>query len=659
MRIALIHFLAIKPQSEDEIAAQTRIPKLQLPGLLAKSAEKVGSNWELSAKSYKDLTPWTFSYQNGQQRQAAIDNAIRAFDRLRIAKNDKLWQVLLPTEDRGKGIVLSRLQQGTERRDQTGTPGLAPTPIHDTTEKPTSAMGTPKIAAASTPRNGASATGRSAAGISIEKRLKDAKKKQDQEKKKQDQEKKKMESAASDRETKSRESKPRPVPVKKVPAKKVSDKVKSDEIVHDSDDDDNEEGEIVEARPRKSISPANNPPKVPPKPKAAVNHASNASVSKSEHVAGPPTSKREKAVDGPGATKNATSSTPASSVNRPKAKPLETSKQPPSQKVAAKNPATRESSAQQPISPRKTTRPKVPSPLGTSKPRNASEEAEKVPKIAVAPRPSRPSKPTTPAVSATRVSQQPASAIKPNKMTFFGEATGRPGPVIKKRPLEHADNSSESLRKVPKISGGSSSNNTAKAGVPDTAKPSVGNNKPTARPKHENGSSQPAKAAPQDAKPRPSSQQPNSDNELKRKANDTSSGIHDHDMASIKHRKTNSSSTHSQGQTGSSLSSLTTAPTVSPSASTPRSPPSQMLSSTDDVIQMFLNDAEASPKTQSTWESALDKAAKFRTQLYPAYLALYDRLESAAPEDVDEEDRRILFMMHSKLKAYKLSLIHI
>ena len=132
--------------------------------------------------------------------------------------------------------------------------------------------------------------------------------------------------------------------------------------------------------------------------------------------------------------------------------------------------------------------------------------------------------------------------------------------------------------------------------------------------------------------------------------------MHDHNVPASKHHKTNSSSTHSVDQTNSSLTSMTTAPTASPDPSSPRSAThnhTSPLTSSNDVIQMFLNDSEASPKTQSTWEAALDKAARFRTQLYPAYLELYDRLESMAPDDVTEEDRGTLFMMHGKLKALK------
>merc|ERR1711881_404091 len=44
-----------------------------------------------------------------EDRQAAIENAIRAFDRMRLPKDDPLWQKLLPKADRGKGITLSKL----------------------------------------------------------------------------------------------------------------------------------------------------------------------------------------------------------------------------------------------------------------------------------------------------------------------------------------------------------------------------------------------------------------------------------------------------------------------------------------------------------------------------------------------------------------------
>lgn len=669
MRAALVHLLAIKPVGEQDIATKTRIPKSQLEQLLPKIAEKSGPNWALSSKSYKDLNPWTFKYQTETQRQSAIDNAIRAFDRIRVAKDDKLWQVLLPIDERGKGKVLSKLHLGIERRDQhqqQGTPGLAPTPVHHTIEKVEAGGASPSIALASTPRNGAVATGRSANGISIEKRLKEAKKKQELERKK-----KEKEAGLNDREAKLKDvTKPRPTTAgttKKranVASKNTSDKIKSAETVHSSDD---EEGEITEPKPKprrdkevvdtnlrpasKRDTPIHGDSKMTPKLQANAERRIQASKpSTSANKSRPVTSQVShlppediagvrplKRTEG---TTMAKEAGPTSTTARPRGTTI--SKQTPVQKpVKSSSSAMVSTQRQHPVSPRKDTRPKVPSPLGTTKPRNASEEADNMTHKLPA---SRPSKPTTPAFGATQNAARAA---------IFGAASGRPGrpiPVIKKRPLERADIAQDSPRKASKLT----ANSTTKGPVNDVARAKTStNNMSSARPTHESNLKRQIHA---DSPAMGSTATPkNTDSKLKRKANDISSGFHDHEVSAPKHRKTNSSSTHSVDHpTNSSLTSLTTAPTVSPEPS-PRSPSQRTPPSSRpmDVIQRFLNDAEASPKTQSTWESALDKADKFQKELYPAYLELYDQVEAMPQGEVDDEQRRALFMMHNKLKAYK------
>ncbi|KAF1353793.1 hypothetical protein BDV97DRAFT_124000 [Delphinella strobiligena] len=634
MRTVLVHLLAIKPLSEQDIISHTHIPNSHLSSLLPKIADKSASNtWELNTKSFKDLDPWTFNYQSEVKRQTVIDNAIRAFDRARLDKDDKHWQLLLPREKRGKGKVLSRLHLSVERRDQLATPALAATPLHTMTETAENMAATPKTGLSSTPRNGTLPTGRSGAGISIEKRLKEAKKKQE----KQDLEKKKKEreALAGDRETKARETKPRPTTAKRVPAKKIPEKVKSDEVVHDSDDED---GEITDAKPTKTTSKLNMT-----KHLAAAETRANAPGSKPsslapDDVAGLRPTKREKASESTHLPKKAALSASVAPAN--KSKSTTTLKQPPSQRPIKTSEST-PSSRQRQVSPKKDTKPKVPSPLGTSKPRNASEEADKIPNKNSLP-------PKSTAISAATKTSQPANANRASltpKLGFYGSDPTRPnGPVIKKRPLDHAS----PPRKPAKIM----ANSTTKAKVSVDEK-AASSNIPSSRANVESKVKSQTKPSLPAVKPAMSPK--NSDGKLKRKANAISSGAHDHDVPASKHRKTDSSSTHSLDPTNSSLTSLTTAPTASPDPTSPRSniqrtPPS---GNPMDVIQMFLNDAEASPKTKSDWESALDKAAKFRMHLYPAYIELYDRLESMSPEEVSEEDRRTLFMMHSKLKAFK------
>jgi RNA polymerase II elongation factor ELL len=53
---------------------------------------------------------WKYNYDTQDDRQIAIDNAVRQYDKQRLSSSEMEWQRLLAKEERGKGICLSRLQ---------------------------------------------------------------------------------------------------------------------------------------------------------------------------------------------------------------------------------------------------------------------------------------------------------------------------------------------------------------------------------------------------------------------------------------------------------------------------------------------------------------------------------------------------------------------
>jgi RNA polymerase II elongation factor ELL len=112
IRIPLIHLLAVRPLTPKTIAQNLHCPKEDVDKLLEKVAkdarESIGKK-ELKEKAYKELDVWKFPYPSQAERQAAIDRAIHAFDRMRVGRSDNLWQLLLPEERRGKGECLSKL----------------------------------------------------------------------------------------------------------------------------------------------------------------------------------------------------------------------------------------------------------------------------------------------------------------------------------------------------------------------------------------------------------------------------------------------------------------------------------------------------------------------------------------------------------------------
>lgn len=114
-KFAFFHLLATGPKTESEIIAKTKIPSSDLPKLLTRHAREslnVKGAWELQPACYKELDIWSFKYATQEERESAQANAIRAFDRLRISREDQLWQKLLPEDRRNKGVVLSKLNLG-------------------------------------------------------------------------------------------------------------------------------------------------------------------------------------------------------------------------------------------------------------------------------------------------------------------------------------------------------------------------------------------------------------------------------------------------------------------------------------------------------------------------------------------------------------------
>ena len=126
LRKPLLHLLAIAPISENALIKKTKsTPEdcMELVKKLGRTARS-GHGWELSDRWYKELDVWAFPYPSQKIRQAAIDNAISAFDRLRISREDSLWQMLLPVGERGRGKVLSRLNLHSGPMNATRAPAI-------------------------------------------------------------------------------------------------------------------------------------------------------------------------------------------------------------------------------------------------------------------------------------------------------------------------------------------------------------------------------------------------------------------------------------------------------------------------------------------------------------------------------------------------------
>ncbi|GAB1192318.1 hypothetical protein APSETT444_001509 [Aspergillus pseudonomiae] len=325
LKVPFIHLLAVRAVSAKFLARQTRSSIEDCTALARKYGAENRINpekFDLKDKAYRELDVWNFPYPSQEERQEAIENAISAFDRMRISRTDKLWQMLLPKEERGKGKCLSRLNLRTgpvkkpltpriqvQNPDESGKDG-------DTTGPETDRVNgnglTPKAQPTSAPRSGANAQ-KKRVGNSITKQF-TAKGKNT------------TNSTLTGRVTKKPERKPVPKP---------DGKFKSAEYVHDSDEDDTD-------IPDASASEQPLPEKTKLQPKAPPKQAES-SPRESPHVPTPKVDQSERAPS------KAESSPP----NPPK--PTTSSKRPPSSRPPAQK------------SPQK------PSPLGSSPPTNASD----------------------------------------------------------------------------------------------------------------------------------------------------------------------------------------------------------------------------------------------------------------------------------------------
>lgn len=130
LRVPIIHLLAREPATEASLAATCRTSLAIIRDVLPKIAKRSTADadkWQLTDKSFREVNPFKFPYQSPEDRQQAIDGAIKSFDRQRLAKDDKLWQILLPRDQRGQGICLSR---STVKAPEAKPKAKASTPMH-------------------------------------------------------------------------------------------------------------------------------------------------------------------------------------------------------------------------------------------------------------------------------------------------------------------------------------------------------------------------------------------------------------------------------------------------------------------------------------------------------------------------------------------------
>lgn len=488
MRFALVHLLAVRPVTIEVAARKTHIPNEDLNEMLQKVGKGVDGKWALSERAAKELDVWRFEYKSDDDRQAAIDNAIKAYDRLRLSKDDKLWQMLLPKEKRGKGIVLSRLNLGAGQGNQGLTPHWQPSPMPHGDgagdSRATSAANTP-LPGGSTPRLGGSKG-------DITKRLlsKDPKKARAAAEEKE-RKRKRVEAGASDAEG--------DMPTKTKATKKAVPKVKSAAVVFSSDEDEpdaaktkktaaNTKSTDATSRPKRKLEAMSSPDD------DDVDHSSK--PSKTSKLATKPTGS---SMQGRTATAKAAESGVVK-ASTPLTKGRDTP-QAAGQKISSA-PST---ALKVQSSPRKLqTRTNVPSPLGAARPRVASDESERstanlriaksgeaTPKglgITTEKRKRHDTHTTSASESEGSLKKKPISAqdsarpsaskLNGSQASFNGNTSTRPGASIKQKAADLQESTSPSA-KHRKVGSGSSASQKSDSG-------STGTPSDTTRTSHEN-----------------------------------------------------------------------------------------------------------------------------------------------------------------------------
>ncbi|KOS19205.1 hypothetical protein ESCO_000296 [Escovopsis weberi] len=111
-RFTLVHELAVQDYPLSHLKGKWAGKDGEFRLTLEKVADynTATEKWALRRMYLKELDPWKYDYNTKEERQKAIDNAVKQFDKQRLSAQEPEWQKLLPKEERNKGICLSRLQ---------------------------------------------------------------------------------------------------------------------------------------------------------------------------------------------------------------------------------------------------------------------------------------------------------------------------------------------------------------------------------------------------------------------------------------------------------------------------------------------------------------------------------------------------------------------
>ncbi|KAK2592375.1 hypothetical protein QQS21_009926 [Conoideocrella luteorostrata] len=124
LRFTLVHELAVADRATEYLEDKWTGKDEDFRPALEKMAiyNSDSETWTIKQPIWRELNVWKYDYETQNDRQAAIDRAIKQYDKQRLSSSETEWQLLLPKEERGKGKCLSRLQANIAK----GPPQPAP-----------------------------------------------------------------------------------------------------------------------------------------------------------------------------------------------------------------------------------------------------------------------------------------------------------------------------------------------------------------------------------------------------------------------------------------------------------------------------------------------------------------------------------------------------
>jgi RNA polymerase II elongation factor ELL len=130
VRSSIVHELAAEFLTSDELLEKIKpANRNEFSNMLDKLADEDNGKFKLRQKMFKELDVFNYKYGSSAERQRAIDNAIRAFDKMRMGTSEPEWEKLMPKSERGTGKILSKIQSKiAEVATQRAAPKVKKTP---------------------------------------------------------------------------------------------------------------------------------------------------------------------------------------------------------------------------------------------------------------------------------------------------------------------------------------------------------------------------------------------------------------------------------------------------------------------------------------------------------------------------------------------------